>query len=71
MPAPLPPCPCSLDGRIQLWSCSAAGAALTCTAPLDVRPLLGAAPAKLACLAASPDGQLLAAGGLAGSGGGG
>lgn len=52
---------------MQLWTCGAAGAALACAASLDVRALPSAAAVQLLCLAASPDGQMLAAGDSSGS----
>jgi hypothetical protein len=45
-----------------MWSCSSDGA-LDSTASLDMRAQLGVPSTNLLCLAVSPDGQLLAAGG--------
>ena len=56
---------CSLDGRVQMWNCGADGA-LASAACLDMREQLNVPSTKLLCLAASPNDQLLAAGGCTG-----
>lgn len=56
---------CSADSTVRLWALGGAGRLSALTA-VDLRARLRPAGARLLCLAASPDGQLLAAGGWLG-----
>ena len=53
---------CSVDGLVLLWHCAADGSGLEPCTSFDVRAHLGAPAVRLLGLAASLDGQLLAAG---------
>ena len=53
---------CGADSTVRLWSLSGAGH-LSALAAVDLRARLRTGGARLLCLAASPCGQLLVAGG--------
>lgn len=62
---------CGLDAQVGIWSCDSSAAGLAPVSSLDLHALLGTSRPRLLCLAASFDGQLLAAGGISAGGAGG